>query len=246
MNKILKKLVDAGLNEKEALVYHAALTLGPTTILKLARATDIKRATIYSIVDRLLFQGLLRIDEVGLKKKYVAEDPRNLLRLAEEKVSTVTEVVPVLEALYKKHGKDRTIKTYEGLAALQSIVDRFLTETRPGEYRYGIGGELGWHEVDKKRQEKYFKWREGIRLDTRFIFPESARAELHRSKALLLKNKVKTLPKNMKLNADITITPRLLVIMKLGSPMSAIVIEDEDIIDTYKELFLFIWNMLPE
>jgi predicted transcriptional regulator len=246
MNKITKKLIEAGLSDKEAAVYYAALTLGPTTILKISKATGLKRATIYGVIDDLVRQALMRVDEAGIKKVFVAESPKNLLRIAEQKILSVEEVVPDLEVLFKKQGKQRIIKTYEGLAAMQSIVDRFISDAKSGDFRYGIGGGLGWHDIDPKRQEKYFKWRERISLDTRFIFEESERAELHKSKTLLLKNKVRTLPTHMKLSADITITPRLMVIMKLFEPMSAVVIEDEDIINSYKELFLFMWEMLPE
>lgn len=246
MDTITKKLIQAGLSEKEAAVYYAALNLGPTTILKIAKATGLKRATIYGVVDDLVRQALMRVDEVGFKKVFVAESPKNLQRIAEERVASVEEVVIDLESLFKKQGKQRVIKTYEGLSAMQSIVDRFIDETKSGEFRYGMGGDLGWNDIDPKRQEKYFKWRERITLDTRFIFQESARADLHKSKEKLLKNKVKVLPSHMKLSSDITITPRFMVIMKLSAPMSAIVIEDEEIINTYKELFLFMWGMLPE
>lgn len=246
MDPIIKKLIASGLNEKEAQIYHAGLTLGPTTILKLTRATGLKRSTVYSVVDSLKSQGLFRVDEIGFKKLFVAEDPKRLVGIAEQKVAEASTVIGSLEILYKKNGKERSIKSYEGLPALQAIIDRFIDETRSGEFRYGIGGDLGWHEIDPKRQEKYFKWREGVSLDTRFIFPESARATLHRSKAQLLKNKVKVLPPHMVLSSDITVTPRFVVIMKLSAPMSAVVIEDPDIINTYKELFLFMWEMLPE
>lgn len=246
MNKIVKKLVAAGLNEKEALVYHAALVLGPTTVLKISKYTDIKRASVYDIIDSLVLQALFRVDEVGFKKLYVAEDPKRLLHITEQKMLEVADIIPDLEVLHKKSGKGRIIKTYEGLAAMQSIVGRIIEETKSGEFRYGIGGDLGWHDVDPKLQEKYFKWRERITLDTRFIFQESPRADLHKSMSKLLKNQVKVLPKHMKLNSDITITPRFMVIMKLSAPMSAIVVEDEEIINTYKELFLFMWEMLAE
>ena len=246
MNKTIKKLIESGLTEKEALVYHAGLVLGPTTVLKLAQYTNLKRASIYDVVDSLVAQALFRIDEVSFKKVFVAEDPKQLLRVAEEKVSKVQDIIPDLEVLFKKSGKTKLIKTYEGLPALQAIIDRFMNETKSGEFRYGIGGDLGWHDIDPRLQEKYFKWRERITLDTRFIFQDSARANLHKSKETLLRNQVKVLPKQMKLNSDITITPRLMVIMKLSTPMTAIVIEDEEIISTYKELFLFMWDMVPE
>jgi DNA-binding MarR family transcriptional regulator len=244
MNMHVKKLISAGLSEKEAQVYHAGLLLGPTSVLKIARQTGLKRPTVYAVIDSLIAQGLYRIDESNLKKVFVAEHPRNILSLTEEKVAKAKAIIPDLESLFKRSGKDAFVKTYEGLPALQAIIDRFINETKSGEYRYGIGGDLGWNDIDPQRQEKYFKWRERITLDTRFIFTDSSRATLHQDKAHILKNQVKTLPPHVRLGIDITVTPRFVVIMRLTNPMTAVVIEDTEVIETYRQLFLFIWDLI--
>lgn len=244
MHKITKKLIGAGLSEKEAEVYYAGLLLGPTTVLKIARQTNLKRSTVYSVIDSLIAQGLFRVDETNLKKLFVAENPQNIIGLVEEKVAKAKSVIPDLEILFKKSGKEALIKTYEGLPAMQAIIDRFIDETKSGEFRYGIGGDLGWHDIDPQRQEKYFKWRERITLDTRFMFTESARAVLHQEKAHVLQNKIKVLPSHVKLGIDITVTPHFVVIMKLTNPMTAVVIEDKEVIETYRQLFLFIWDLI--
>lgn len=243
MNKTLQKLVDSGLNEKEAAVYYAALVLGPTTILKLSRQTELKRATIYTVVDSLVHKGLMRVDEKGIKKVFVAEDPSNLTRIMEEKVASVTAVIPELTALHKKSGKERVIKTYEGIAALESVSERLMDDARMNDFRYFIGGDVGWEDINAKQQEKYFAWRSRIKLDVKLLFPDSHRAKLHQEKAKALQHEVKVLPKKFTLHADIIITPRLLVLAKLSPPLSAIVIEDPDIIHSYKELFLYLWSV---
>ena len=155
---------------------------------------------------------------------------------------SVCEVIPELTDLYKKSGQDRVIRTYEGTAALENINVRLMDDAKRGDYRYFIGGDIGWKDVDQKVQDKYLAWRERIQLDVKLLFQESERAVLHDQRSVLLRHEVKVLPKKMKLNADITISPRLLVISKLSPPESAIVIEDPDIIHTYKELFLFMWQ----
>ncbi|HEY0010856.1 MAG TPA: helix-turn-helix domain-containing protein [Candidatus Paceibacterota bacterium] len=243
MNKTLQKLVDSGLNQKEAAVYYAALLLGPTTILKLARESDLKRATVYAVIDSLVHKGLMRIDEKGIKKVFVAEDPNNLKRIMEEKLSSVTAAIPDLTSLYKKFGHERVIKTYEGAAALESISERLMDDAHMHDFRYFIGGDVGWEDVNAKQQEKYFIWRSRIALDVKLMFQDSKRALLHQEKAAALRHEVKVFPKKLTLHADIIITPRLLVLAKLSPPLSAIVIEDPDIIHSYKELFLYLWSV---
>src|SRR3989344_2889997 len=77
-SKLLDILNKIGLSEKEANVYLASLSLGPTTILKLARACNIKRTTIYGIVENLKQKGLMSIEQKGLKKIYAPENPEKL------------------------------------------------------------------------------------------------------------------------------------------------------------------------
>lgn len=244
INKTLQKLIESGLNEKEAGVYFAALLQGPTTVLKLARESGLKRATVYTVIDSLVHKGLMRIDERGIKKVFVAEDPSNLKRIAEEKLLSTVTVIPELTTLYKKSGHERIIKTYEGLAALESISERLMDDARMNDFRYFIGGDVGWEDVSPKQQEKYFRWRSRITLDVKLLFQDSKRAMLHQDKAVTLHHEVKVLPKKITLHSDIIITPRVLVLAKLSAPASAIVIEDPDIIHSYKELFLYLWGVI--
>jgi len=237
-----KLLMQSGLSEKESAVYLASLEQGPTTVLKLARETGLKRATVYSVVDALVGQGLMRIDEVGLKRKFVAEDPSRLKAVAEKTLAAATGVVPDLQALYHKTGKDKLIKTYEGKAALVQVMHQLMDQARHGDYRYMIGGAVGWRDVDPYEQEKFFTWRERIKLDAKLLFPDSDRAALHQQHAQRFRQEVKTLPKELELKSDITITPHMVVVEKITAPESAIVIEDADIIETYRALFLFMWN----
>lgn len=246
MDKTITQLTQAGLTEKEANVYHAGLLLGSTTALKLARQTGLKRATVYTVIDALVDKGLMRQEEVGLKSQFVAEDPGYLRQVMERKMDDVATVIPELETLYKKHGQDRTIKVYEGIKAVSNVGQLLIDNTKTGDFRYFIGGDIGWQKVDSKYQERFFKWRERINLDARLLFQDSKRATQHQNLAGALRQSVKVLPKPLEIKSDIIITPKFLVLQKLSTPVTAVVIEDEEIIATYKALFLFIWNIVSD
>ena len=74
-NKLIHTLESLGLSENEAKVYYAALTLGPASILNIARAAGIKRTTVYSVVEALKQRGLMVLEVKGFKQNYVAQDP---------------------------------------------------------------------------------------------------------------------------------------------------------------------------
>lgn len=84
-NKLFTTLTNLGLTEKEAKVYLANLALGPTTILQITRGAELKRTTVYSIIESLKQKGLINIEARGFKKLFVAENPERLESILEEK-----------------------------------------------------------------------------------------------------------------------------------------------------------------
>ena len=76
--QLLTLLIDLGLREPEAQTYLEALSLGPTTVLALARQTGIKRTTLYTIVEELQHRGLMSTEVRGFKQKLVAAEPQRL------------------------------------------------------------------------------------------------------------------------------------------------------------------------
>ena len=92
INPLIQILNDMGLSENESKVYFMALSLGPTTILKLSQASELKRTTVYSVVESLKQKGLINTQVNGFKKKFVAEDPKKLeviLNSRKEKLNTL-------------------------------------------------------------------------------------------------------------------------------------------------------------
>jgi predicted transcriptional regulator len=246
MNEIAQKLTQSGLTEKEALVYHAALSLGPTTILRLSREAGTLRSSTYTIVEGLIRRGLMRREEVGLKMKFIAEDPENLRLVMERKMQDVGSVIPQLAELHKKSGKSRLIRVYEGLDALRNISQEVVRDTKIGDYRYFIGGSLSWKDVDAQWHARYLKWRSRIRIDAKFLFQNSERAHIHGALSRTLKQEVRILPPDVTLRSDILITPHRVIIERLSPPATAIVIEDEEIIHTYLMLFRLLWSAAPK
>ncbi|MBM3261159.1 TrmB family transcriptional regulator [Candidatus Kaiserbacteria bacterium] len=239
---MIEQLMQSGLSHKEALVYHASLVLGPSTILRISREAGTQRPTTYAIIEQLIRRGLMRREEIGLKKRFVAENPENLRRVMEQKMQNVSQIIPDLTTLFKKSGREHTVRVYEGLSALRTISAEIARTTHIGDIRYFIGGSVGWKEVDPQWHEQYLKWRSRTRLDAKLLFQDSERAKLHQSLSRTIGQQVRILPPGTLLQSDILITPRHVVIARMTHPQTAIMIEDQDIVDTYITLFNLLWN----
>src|SRR4051812_34988946 len=100
----LQSLNNLGLSDHEARVYFASLFLGASTVQKIANAAEIKRTTVYSVVQSLQSKGLMMIEIKGLKKMYTAENPEKLETLLEHRREQFKNLLPEFSALYNLKG----------------------------------------------------------------------------------------------------------------------------------------------
>jgi len=80
ITNLAKRLELAGLSEKQARVYVAALFLGPAAVQRISEQSDVNRATTYVILAELADMGLVSETTEGKKTVYVAEPPEAIER----------------------------------------------------------------------------------------------------------------------------------------------------------------------
>ena len=80
ITNLAKRLELAGLTEKQARVYVAALFLGPAAVQRISEQSDVNRATTYVILAELADMGLVSETTEGKKTVYVAEPPEAIER----------------------------------------------------------------------------------------------------------------------------------------------------------------------
>ena len=77
MENLKSFLNNAGLDEKETLIYLSLLQTGPTAIRKIAEITEINRGTTYEVLKKLKTLGLVTYFHQGKHQHFAAEDPKN-------------------------------------------------------------------------------------------------------------------------------------------------------------------------
>ena len=82
---MLKSLKQLGLQEKEIKVYLVILKLGSLPAQMIASETDIKRTTVYLVLEKLKKIGLVGEIIEKNKKLFFAEKPEKLLKIARQK-----------------------------------------------------------------------------------------------------------------------------------------------------------------
>lgn len=145
---LVEHLEELGLSQKEARVYMACLTLGPSTVQKIADFSGIKRVTTYVILESLQSLGLASQSSHGRKTYFSAEDPSNLRRLLDKRDQELSEqkrrledILPGLKSLETKPSDSPEVHFYNTKEGINSIFNSYMGEgniAQGAEMMYGI------------------------------------------------------------------------------------------------------------
>lgn len=125
-------LLQLGLNEDEARLYHSLLELGRATVGELSLQAAHSRAKIYGLLDNLTARGIVRV--VGQHPRtYAPEDPQQMAAQRLFQVQAAAEVAgEVLGPLFRSGGamlaEIKTFRDLELYREVERLVD--LTEER--------------------------------------------------------------------------------------------------------------------
>ena len=245
---IESSLSKIGLNEGSTKVYLACLQLGTATITDIAKIAGTKRPTTYLIVDDLLMKGYISSSKKGLKKYYSAEHPSRILQTIRFRVKEMENLLPELEALYNEPKQKPRIRTYEGKEAIKNIYDElyaYLDKKEEALFFTSVGDlqkyfpEALVYYMSKLRSGKDYRIRELNIGDTEGI------AYVQKMKALLGKQHQIRLLDPVKFyfqGTDNFIFGNKLIILSVKRDILAIVIENENIADTYRTIFNAAWE----
>lgn len=241
--KLLENLKEFGLEENEARVYLASLSLGPTTILKISKYSEVKRTTVYEIVDDLERKGLMKKEIHGFKTLYSPEHPERLKNTLESKQVLLSRVLPELEGKYHLKGTESSIRYHEGLSAIKNIYDDLLKDLKPHDFYYAISNVTEWQGHDEEFFIKnHVEKRAKMRINTKLIFTDSELARRRKQTEKNFNEEIKIITKDTKIHLDFVITPYKLVMFQLHEPLVALVIENQAMINAQKEIFELLWN----
>ncbi len=243
--EILENLEDFGLNETESKVYAALLETGGGSVNSIAEVAGIKRTTAYSTLDGLVKQGLARFDEFGLKRKIVPEDPGRLKAILDHKQRKLTKTLPTLEALYNLKGNESFIKYYKGFKAIQPLYEQLIKDIRPGQEYCVISNQQMWHDTDPSYFTDFSTRRGKLPIKLRIILEQNERSRQYFEKRRLYNADIRFLPKGVKLETNLVITPQRTLIHQLVQPVIALVVENQSFIKMHQEMFKLMWSSLP-
>jgi len=242
--KILQNL---GLNEKEVKIYLTCLKAGPSPVRRIAQESEINRGTAYDILRSLIDLGLISYYHKDKKQYFIAEDPNKIKDVLEKKqrelVKTqeeIEKIIPELKSLYNNAGAKPVVKFYEGYSGLKLILQDVINTAKNvsdrqyyvysaatiKEYLYNVYPEFSQDRI-----------KADIKVQVISIGPGGETRGLDERKWLTDKESTPTY--------TIIYAGRVAMIsVDSNHKPIGVIIEDNNIYQTQKMMFEFIWGKL--
>lgn len=241
--ELLATLDKIGLSENEGKVYLASLQLGPSKVSRLSRASEVKRTTVYPVVESLIRKGLIREKVEGLKSVFVAENPDRLENILEERNKQLKEVFPQFKALYSLEGNESVIKYYDTNEGLKNVYRELLAELRTNDNYYVIGDPKRYDTSNEKFFKDFIQKRVKIKLNAKILLTPSELANEYKKFEKNFGEEVKIMLEGASTDVNVVITENKLIIHQIIEPRITMVIENKSIVKMQQMLFEMVWRM---
>jgi sugar-specific transcriptional regulator TrmB len=254
MDNIVDYLKQLDLSDVEAKLYLTLLKSGPTSVRDLAATIDIKRTTTYFYIDQLVEKGLIIKLVRGAKKLVSANEPESLKPLVEEKLAqakTVKQDFPtILKTLANSLPQDTDmgnaeVRYYKGANGVRKIYEEALQADELLSY-VNITDVENMFPSNINIFDQAFQ--KNKKLTIREIVEDSPAS---RNQVKLLTQNAryhfKFLPRDVKIAAsDILIYNGNVAIISVREHITGVIFHNVDYHNISKELFNFMWRMLPD
>lgn len=240
--ELAQKLKKLGLSEKETQLYLASLRMGLASITELVRASGLKRATAYLVMEELVQKNLLRRIKLNKKWYYQSQKPEVLRAKIQEKSQILKEILPQLNKLVQTQSGRPQVQVLEGREGIRQIYKEthkykeilFLSDIEQVAKLFGqeLKEELAYQAKHK------IKVRE-IVSDT--AFGRRYAREQNKKKP---REEVKILMKKVFTNDNLIYGDILVIFSMREGNLFAVKIVSREIAQSYRMIFESLWEKL--
>lgn len=119
-SEFVRELEQIGLTAKESVVYLALLSLGTGTAYRIAEQCEVKKPTVYVILEDLRKKGLVLKVPHAKKALFVSRDITEYLQEQESRLKSVHAIVPQLHAL---GGGGANVFFFSGMRGIEQAIN---------------------------------------------------------------------------------------------------------------------------
>lgn len=241
---LINELQKIGLSDKEARVYLATLELGQATIANIATQSGIKRVTTYPVLQSLIDKGLCSTYNKDKKVYFIAESPETVLSVLhiqkkqiEEREQLIKGVMPQLKAIYNRQEDKPTVRFFEGMEGLRSMILEQQKSTDKEQFLVVPSDDLDKvFEVEERKVSYDVRVAQNKKVKMLYTRQQGSLEARNPGDEYIL------VPSHdFPISCDLAIFGNKIRIAALKGKLSGVIIDDENIATTLKSLFRLAW-----
>jgi sugar-specific transcriptional regulator TrmB len=245
--EILRKI---GLTENEVKIYINLLKLGSSTAYEIGKNTDIYRVHVYDKLEQLMSKGLVTHVYKGAKKYFQATEPSKIKHYLEDKKrelqvqeDQVNSILPELEAMAKIPKEDTFVEVFKGIEGLKYFL-KDIIKTKKEVLVSGIDDQK-YQEAIPVFMKQYFR---DLRLNKikEKVITVKRKGVFQFKKDLAPTTNYRFLEETQFNPTNTFVYGRKVVIVSWGTPVTAVMIKNEQIAKTYRNHFEHLWKVAKE
>jgi predicted transcriptional regulator len=231
-------LLAIGLTSNEAKVYLVLLKLASANVNEITKKSGVHRVNVYDILDRLTEKGLVSRIISNKKKVYQAANPEVLKEIIRKKEFQVVKALPELMSDYNINPQKEEVYYFHGPDGVYTAYMMMLAQNKT---LYAIGGSGRTRTFLKHRHDKF-----AMEMKKRKAKVKALYYEFTRKTGVVKDFDVRYLPDKYQNPTMIDVCGSLVVILIATGEVSAIVIDNQVLADSYKKYFDLLWSTVAE
>jgi sugar-specific transcriptional regulator TrmB len=242
-----KLLEEIGLTKGEMTVYLTLLKLGETTTGKIIEEAQISSGKIYEILDKLIKKGLVSFIVKEKTKYFAASSPNRILEYMHEKEKNlkqkeeeIQKELPFLLELQKSHKKDHETSLFKGIKGMQTAIFEALESLNSNEEVLAMGIISSKKEQYNLLWQRWHAERIKRKIICKSIFSDK-NTDYYKSFKCMKFTEVRGLEGITPSAIDI-IGSKVLIFTYKEEP-SCLVIDNEEIAESFKAFFENLWKV---
>ena len=227
-----------GLSEKEVKIYVSLIKLGNTTTNRLSEVTDIRRSTVYEVLESLKKKGLVGAFQKDKKQYFNAAKPSVLIDLLHDKENMIKTILPELDKLSHSISEKPMVEVFVGIRGIKTASEDMLNHKKILIYgSTNLADDLLGHynsNFAKRRAEKKIMLKAVIEKDVPNHMLETDIRKYTQIRILeFFKNH----------NSVYFIYGSKVMVMTLGEELMVMRITSPLLVESQKIIFKFLWNL---
>lgn len=246
-----RDLVEIGLAQKEASVYMALVELGTASVQAIAHRAGVVRPTAYVVLEGLAQKGLASKATGPDAKKMLfrAETPERLERFFEDqrrdlerRHEELRRIIPGLRSAFARGEEYPRVRLYEGKDGLQALQQEFVLAGRGPIV--SLTPEDDMHTLLPREEFARIRLtRLEAGVPSRHIYTTvSSHRYTKEEDAAALRESRYLPPEKLPLKASFAANGPLLSIVSFRNKIIGVLIEHEDIADSFRAIFEAAWD----